>query len=301
MKVRIRTLGIVFFIVACAHLASIFFGTHAWWIDIFAHFQLQLGFLLLCIAPLVWWYTKSKYLFFSIGTYGLIVLIWVCMLTQTASGGEYIGGLDVYYQNVLFSTPNDTHEATVNALAQHRARVYAFVEPNPHFVDMFESISGTPPTLQNTTNSTGCAVFVTDPTMEIRDARVIKSVHHDPICFVRFDTFDLFVVHPLPPTSAYRYERQNRMFEAIHNHIEASLQDGRAWFVVGDFNATLYSARFRDVFGAYTKTHFYTWGIPSPFTIPIDHAFGTIPHVTRVYPEYTSDHRGLGVTFSESY
>jgi hypothetical protein len=223
------------------------------------------------------------------------------MLTQTSVGVEYTGTLDLYYQNVLFDTPPDTHEATAYALAQHHARVYAFVEPNSQFVNAFEKVLGTPPVLQDTANSTGCAVFVTDPAIEIQDTHILKSTLHDPICFVRFATFDLFVVHPLPPTSAHRYERQNRMFEAIDTLITASSQNERAWFVVGDFNATLYSARFRSRLGMYVKKHFYTWGIPSPFMIPIDHAFGTIPHTTRVYPEHTSDHRGLGVTFLEPY
>ncbi|MBP9749925.1 MAG: hypothetical protein KBD21_04305, partial [Candidatus Pacebacteria bacterium] len=163
-------------------------------------------------------------------------------------------------------------------ISGYPARVYAFVEPHPQFIASMHDILGVAPLIHHSQGGASCAVFVTDPTLEILSAEVRTDPYHDPLCYVRFSSFDLFVAHPLPPLNAERYDRQDAYFAMVTSEILATEAAGRAWLLVGDLNATSYSSRFRKAFGAYTPLNRYTWRSHTPLLLPIDHAFGTIPH-----------------------
>ncbi len=292
------------FAITCAgiHLITIFFGDSAWWIDIWSHFQLQLAVVLFCVALSLLLFSKANRPYaYALACYACIVSGWVAWSNDLPQPHELASTdrVDIYYQNVLYGQTPAAHRTMASNISRYPARVYAFVEPHPRFIANMHDILGVTPLIYHAQGGASCAVFVTDPALEILSAEVHTDPHHDPLCHVRFSSLDLFVAHPLPPLNAERYMRQDAYFTLVTSEIRATETAGRAWLLVGDLNTSTYSARFRNAFGAYTHSGHYTWRTNTPLLLPIDHAFGTIPHDIKTTPSFTSDHQGLVVMFTE--
>ncbi len=294
-----RTLRYTSILCLCAllHLATIFLGDLAWWIDLWSHFQLQIGLLLvgLSIVGYIRFESARPYAR-ALACYGMTILAWVAW-TGGLSWSKNAPASDVYFQNVLYSQSAQAQDALASNIARHPARIYAFVEPNPRFVANIQRILGVAPVLHHSQGGRSCAVFVTDPTLTVDAAEIRTDPDHDPLCVVRFASFDLIVAHPLPPLNNERYQRQNAYIAALSDAFKTAEAAGRDWLMVGDLNMTPYSVRFRNAFGAYASAAHYTWRTASPLMLPIDHVFGTVPHRVQSMPAYTSDHQGLAVSF----
>lgn len=292
--------GTVVTAVILVHFISLVAGQWAWWIDVWSHFQLQFVVTVAVSLPLVWWITRNKLIISLVAGYIMIVGFFVISTTHQRTISLSDTRLDLYFQNVLFNLPISVHESLAKAVLAVPANIYAFVEPTPQFVEFFASEIGKPPVVvlvDDIAQNTGCVVFVSDEALVVKEAEVVKSESHDPICLVRFENFDLFVVHPLPPLSQQRFKRQNTHTQVLLDQIKKTEQANRAWVVSGDFNATLYSTRFRNAFGQYIRDHAYTWSVPSFLMIPIDHIFTNQVATVYVLPAHGSDHRGLGMVF----
>lgn len=283
------------------HLATIFLGDLAWWIDVWSHFQLQLGSFLIGLSLLGYIRFGSKRPYARVlACYGTVILVWVAWTIIDLSWQKTMPASDVYFQNVLYAQSARAQDALASNIARHPARVYAFVEPNPRFVATMQRMLGVAPILHHSQGGRSCAVFVTDPTLTVDTAEIRTDPDHDPLCVVHFSTFDLFVAHPLPPLDRERYRRQDAYIATLTDAFNTSEAAGRDWLMVGDLNMTPYSVRFRNAFGAYARTAHYTWRTISPLMLPIDHVFGTVPHHARTMPAHTSDHRGLAISFTGS-
>ncbi len=110
----------------------------------------------------------------------------------------------------------------------------------------------------------------------------------------------LAAVHTPPPVSAAHSETRDRMLRALSSW--AAAKDGPV-LVLGDLNATPWSATMREILGAGPLRSTQQFGLqgtwPSflgPLGIPIDHALvsGPLePVVRRIEPAFGSDHRML--------
>ncbi len=282
------------------HLSTIFFGDLAWWIDLCSHFPLQIAILLLVVAIALRAYTrKARPYAFALACYGIALLAWVVWTTDLPQPREEpLAPADIYFQNVLYAQDAEAQRALAAQIARNTARVYAFVEPNPLFVAHMQRILGVTPIIHHSQGGRSCAVFVVDTTLAVTSSEVRTDADHDPLCIVRFSSFDLFVAHPLPPLDRERYVRQNAYLSTLTEEFGSSNAAGRSWLMVGDLNMTPFSVRFRNAFSDYARSARYTWRTDSPFALPIDHVLGTLPYYVESTPAYTSDHRGLAISFT---
>jgi hypothetical protein len=296
MSRNIRIAWVLVALCVCIHLLSLLLGTWVWWLDILTHLQLQYAIAGFVLTPALWFITRSAPVSLFTAGYTLCIVMWIISTLSLSGFATHETKQDIYFQNVLFGQNGAEHTSMVHTILDTPARVYAFVEPHPTFVATFAQALGRTPAIYYSRGGSSCAVFVNDATLVVQNAYLLHNrSSHDPLCIVEFETFDLYVAHPLPPLNKHRFERQNNLLAVLRGQIANSEQAGREWVVVGDFNASLYTARMRSVFQPWLNTQHYTWHSPSPLMLPIDHAFSNRPIVVHTYPALTSDHKGLGI------
>ena len=293
-KTKLATAFLLILIVL--HQLTIHAGHLHWLLDIWSHMQLQVLIVsvpvlvgLALVSRAIWLVVVGGGYIICLGLWVLLPMVWHEQMPTVPP--------TVYYQNVQYQQPLDALRKMGDAIASSDADIIALVEPHPVMVDQIRAVRGEDPIMYHHDRGRSCAVFVRDNTFTVQHAHVVLAPTHDPLCIVQFATFDLYIAHPLPPLNADHFARQKAYFATLEAHIVDAIHKERAWLVVGDFNSTSYSALFRQHFGAYVDTRFYTWNWPAPLTIPIDHAFGSFAIDTYLYPAHTSDHRGLGVVF----
>lgn len=298
MSHRVRIAWYSVAVCVCIHAGTLLLGSWVWWLDIFTHFQLQYVLAGLVTTFVLWLSTRNLPITLFTAIYTLCIGLWILSTLTFSSMHASTAEVDILYQNVLFGQSNSNHARMAEVIHGIPARVYAFVEPHPTFIATFEKALGAPPVIYHSQGGSSCAVFVNDAELVVRNAFLLHDRDsHDPLCVVEFETFDLFVAHPLPPLNKHRFERQHNLFAVLKEQIQSSESAERPWVVVGDFNASLYSPRMREAFSPWLTTQHYTWGTHSLLALPIDHAFSNRPITIKTYPAGTSDHKGLGIFY----
>ena len=285
-------------VLVLVHQITIHLGYRHWMLDVWSHFQLQILVVAVPIAVGTSIVTRSKPYAVLSTCYLFLLAVWVFGGTNWSSSDVHVErNIDLYYQNVQYDSDPASQQDFAERIVDYGASVVALVEPSPALVRAVSLLRGEEPLIYQHLGNRSCVVF--GPEADVLDRFVVRADDHDPMCVVRFTSYDLYVAHPLPPLGSNRYARQDRFFAMQSEYIEESVAAGRDWLVVGDFNSTKYSSLFRRYFGAYVTAQYYSWASFGLLMIPIDHAFGSLQHRGYLYPAYVSDHHGIGITFTD--
>lgn len=275
--------NILVLIIALAYSAYLF-GSKHYVLNLFSHFQLQLAIIIIGISALLLFsYNKTAGLVGMIFGIGMLILISpLSLLSNTKSNP------DLYFQNVLVD--NQSPELVNEYVIKIKPRIVALVELPPIIEEelkgYYKNFAG------GGIGGRRCGIF------SDTDFSVVEYDNFDyPVCSVKFDDFELLVIHPSPPFSAEQHHRQQKHFKDIKLILDQLEARGEKFILVGDFNAAGFSPDFRKHFGKYLQTNYYTWQPLKPYSIPIDHALANFEIQIGRGPELGSDHAGLFISF----
>lgn len=234
----------------------------------------------------VWWQV-------FVGMYVAAIIVFVAP-SGFATHDVRSDSSQLYFHNVQHSTKPAVIKEQAFIINSHPASTIVLVEPLNDLIEAVSVERGDPAVYHPHQRGLSCAVWHASSS-QVLSATVVTSDEHDPLCHVSLDEYELFVVHPLPPFGFERAKRQQMTFAALKNLINQAESQGRGWLVVGDFNSSTYSPVFRHYFKEYEAKRNYSWQWPTPLTIPIDYAFGTVMKDAKKLPTTSSDHNALGV------
>ncbi len=284
------------FVGIAGYEVSVYFGQYWWFLDLFAHMKLQITLVLLLGATGLCFFSRNRLVAGCIFAY-LALQVGMTLSTSTFVDTPQ-DTLDMYFHNTLYYQNKEDYIVQAQNIADAHADVYALVEPHQELITQLTLALGQEPVVYHDEAGLSCAVFTHYP-HRVVEHKVLLSSEHDPLCILRFEDYDLIVVHPSPPTQEATFNRQHTYFEQVSALITHAQAQERNWYVVGDFNSTHYSSTFRKYFGEFVSEKIYSWSWPSLITIPIDYAFGSMESTVHRYPRNYSDHHALGVVFTE--
>lgn len=292
-----RILGALVAIVAIPLLglsAAAFFGHADWRLDLVANARVQLwwlgGLLLLAALP-----TRSRAAITAAALAAAVNLAVVAPL-YVPRGGEAEADITILSFNLLSN--NEGYEEIVAYIRDSGADVVFLHEGTARWEDAlagfylpgYEVVSGrTDELIFGTIALVPTGSEVTNLGFGSRQGRALE---------VSVDGYSILGVHPLAPVS----EREAALRDAQHAAY-AAWADGRdRAIVVGDFNATPWTAPFRDLrrAGLMNSQRGFgvspTWEVGQIWALPIDHLVHSPDLVTIdrvVGPDLGSDHRPL--------
>ncbi len=321
---RRLALALVRVLVAGAALGSIagLLGSVWWGFDLASHFQVY--YFTAGVFGLIVGIAIKKRFWASVG--GAVAIYAGCLLMQFWSGGPGMldkdqASLRVVHFNVLSS--NSSRKKVAGWLKGRDADLILVQEVDERWLSTLEqTLSDYKVELaEPRTDNFGVALFVRKKPGK-RGARRVKAellrldnsgAADVPSISIRlrFDQRDLglLYVHTLPPMSEEYAGARGRQISVAARWANAEREQGRAPLVIGDLNATPFSADF-DTLGTSglfdsSRGFGYSGSFPASFpsfaSIPIDHALhdGSLKVVDRSYgPNFGSDHRPLEVVFA---
>lgn len=276
-------------------------GSWHWVLDLCAHFRWQ--YLFIGLAAIAWsaWRRHGVLLALAVMTTllnGVLVgaLAWNPGMRQIPLEQDF--SLHVLSLNVLAS--NADKPAVIDHLANSGADLLFLAEVDAGWAQALAALEGVYPhrVLHARADNFGVALLSRIP---LTDARVVALTHESRpsiVADIRHDGRQLLFVgtHPPPPLGARLAGIRDRQIAALGDLVA---QRDRPAIVVGDFNATPWSAPMRAVmsrglgFRSTEPAWRPTWKSRSPLAIPIDHILVTAPLVVsgRVPgPHVGSDH-----------
>lgn len=295
---RARSVALALLGIILLHQLTLWLGSLSWWLDVWTHFQLQYAITGIILTPIIFAVSRSYVVTLPWALYVIALCLWVVSTHSFATTN--IEHADLLFQNIRYDQSIRAHASLATAVTAQSADVYAFAESSAAFVRAFSENTNNEPAISHLDGGRSCAVFVATTSIDVLDADVWYTEKGDPMCMVALTDYDLYVAHPLPPLSHERFARTKAYLTLVRESIERSEALGRAWLVVGDFNSTRYSSVYRSAVGQYIGKQFYTWHTDSILMLPIDHAFSSHEVTLNPSPAYTSDHRGIAVTFEDS-
>lgn len=299
-----RLLGALLALSALGSIAATVLATAAgylWFFDLFAHFRVQyLVVQLLTLVPLA--LARSRVLASlvaaSIVLNGYFVLPYAIPVSAASARGS---GSEITLLTVNVAARNDDYERLFAAIARERPDVIVVEEFTPRWAERFASLPGYPHRVGlPLVGPFGIALLSRWPlagahTLELGATPAVTARVDAPSGPVR-----LVGVHLLPPISRAWSERRNSQLDAI----AALLDRSDPVAVLGDFNLTPYSPRYRDWLArsglrdtAAGRGLSFTWPTFMPLLgIPIDQCLvsadlGVVQR--RRLPKFGSDHYPL--------
>jgi len=211
----------------------------------------------------------------------LFTLIWPAVFSRSAI--KFVP--DVYYQNILIL--NRDIDVVTNYIKRLDSRIVALVEVP---IRLEEDLSTFYEYKNSAQGSEGgrCVIFSDKNYPEVLYPELTY-----PVCAIQTPEYQLLVIHPTPPFGKNLLQKQLTHFAEVSEIVHGLNDRGEKFILVGDFNSGSYARYFRDYFGDYFKTNFYTWLPKTPFTIPIDHALSNLEIDVSIGPTLGSDHAGL--------
>jgi endonuclease/exonuclease/phosphatase (EEP) superfamily protein YafD len=287
-------------------------GSFAWWLDLFAHFRIQcagaLG-LALVLAGL----TRRGSL---AATAGLLLLADLALLVPYAipearpSTGT---PLRLAHLNVLSS--NRQHASVVAWIAGTGADLVLLQEVDPRWATVLAAVPGyrVIDVLARPDNF-GLAAL-------LREGSAIEVLAHDRPLFAGLPALGLHLrhegrelsllsLHTLPPVSREYAATRDAQLQAAAGWSAMQAEAGRAPVLLGDLNATPFSASIRPLRASGLRDSLAAGGLlasgswpdlPVPLRIAIDHCWhdpGLVTVARTVGPALGSDHRPLEVSLA---
>lgn len=251
--------------------------------DIFSHFQLQYMLALLLISPAVYLLGDRKIAILSIAYVIIISTVFIIPIQTT---GITNFQADIYYMNLNFR--NENLEPIVEEIKNSRPQIVAIVESNIAIEQKLSQLYG-PPIVSISEEGQSCSIFSQTAPKEVL---AIKELEY-PLCYARFESFDIITMHPYPPLSDIQFAKQKIFFKQVSDLYDSKAAGNRPVILVGDFNSTYYSGLYRRYFGRFGKVNYYSWMNRTLVSLPIDHALANVPIKVNLAPKLTSDHSGL--------
>lgn len=305
--------GLVALAVAGAGLASVLglLGGLTWRLDLLSHFRGLYILALMPAAALAWrrrWprLTRAAAALLTLN----LALAAPYALPGRAAGGP---GLRLLHFNVLSS--NQRRAEVVDFLAGSGADLVFVQEVDARWAEALRSVPGYwPVVMLPRRDNFGLAALVRDgAALELAGHGEVATAREVPAIAVRVRhagrELAVLSLHTLPPMSAAATATRDAQLQAAADWAAAARAEGAAPVVLGDFNATPFSAgvsplpaaglrdSLRD--GALRIVGAGTWpALPWPLRIAIDHCWHDPTLVTRtrtVGPALGSDHRPLTV------
>lgn len=284
-------------------------GAFAWWLDLFAHFRVQCAGALGLALVLAGLARRGS----LAATAGLLLLADLALLVPYAIPEDRVSvgaPLRLAHLNVL--TSNRQHAAVVAWISGTGADLVLVQEVDSRWAAALASVPGYRPLdVLARADNFGLAALV-------REGSALEVVARERLVFAGLPALGyqlrhegralaLLSLHTLPPVSranaAVRDEQLVRAAEWAAVQAEA----GRAPVVIGDLNATPFSAGvrplrtvgLRDSLAAGGLLEAGSWpALPGPLRIAIDHCWhdpGLVTVQRTVGPALGSDHRPLEV------
>ncbi|MDO5692644.1 MAG: endonuclease/exonuclease/phosphatase family protein [Pseudomonadota bacterium] len=276
----------------------------AWLMDLAVHWQwpyLMLGTLAvslwLALAP----HDERRHmwplplLFAALAALTMGVAVLPRLPAMPADGGPAAEAASIKVVSFNVQIDNASHAAILDWVDAARPDVLALLEVTPAMAPLVDALATRfPQALSRPRDDPfGLAVFSRHPW---QDARVETPEGGTPAFWARLQApggdIGLHVIHPMPPVSAA--DRATR--DALFARLAAVPQDGLPRVLMGDFNATPWSAGLRRLGeGGWARAN----GLRPTFalgrSLPIDHILATPAHWRRgdtgLGPWLGSDHR----------
>lgn len=253
--------------------------------DIFSHFHLQYVIILFILTPAVFLVGDKRVALLTV-LYALTVTAVFIFPIQTV--GRTVPGADIYYMNINYM--NSDLSLILQEIKKSKPTTVAIVESTAEIEQELSELYG-PPIVSVSEGVQSCSIF---SKIALKESQTIETLEY-PICYARFETFDIILLHPYPPLSDERYARQKIFFEQIGNLYASKVIQNRQLILLGDFNSTYYSGLYRKHFGSLHKANSYSWMNGSLLSLPIDQALSNFPIEVELGPKLSSDHSGLYV------
>lgn len=306
---RTTLVTLILFTIVGAGLASGLglLGRWAWWLDLFAHFQLQCAAALL-LALLLALLARRRRLALAAG---VLLAVHLALLAPYAVPGDrsFVGPpLRLAHLNLL--TSNDRHAEVVAWVASSGADVVLLQEVDARWAAVLAATPGYRPIeLVPRADNFGLAALArVDTSLELvaserRDfaglpALALQLRHHER-------ALALLSLHTLPPISAGHAATRDAQLVAAGAWASGQIAGGAAPIVLGDLNATPFSAGVAPLRAAGLRDSLLAGGLlaagswpdlPWPLRIAIDHGWHDPRLVTvsrHIGPALGSDHRPL--------
>lgn len=287
-------------------------GSFAWWLDLFAHFRVQCAGALGLALVLAGLARRGS----LAATAGLLLLADLALLVPYAipEARPSVGTpLRLAHLNVLSS--NRQHADVLAWIAGTGADLVLLQEVDPRWAEVLATVPGyrTIDVLARPDNF-GLAALV-------RERSALEVVAHERPMFAGLPALGLHLrhegrelallsLHTLPPVSREYATTRDAQLMAAANWSAMQVEAGRAPVLLGDLNATPFSASIRPLRAAGLRDSLAAGGLlaagswpdlPAPLRIAIDHCWhdpGLVTMARTVGPAVGSDHRPLEVSLA---
>lgn len=286
-------------------------GAWHWFLDLFAHFRWQYLFAsMLCLSGSI--YAKKAHL---IGL-GAIALLWnfalIAQYPLMHPNAAPIAAkpLKVLFANCAMAASGDSLIALIHAESPD---VIGIAELSDEFSQRIKaefSASYTVQALFPDPGWQGIGVLVKNGHFNNASADSVDPIELEfPTARVRWQGGELLVVHPIPPVATDAAASRDAYFAALAQYA-ARLPRSQTFIVTGDFNASVWSAPYRQMLitGDLIDSTIGFWPTPTwhgpnalfaPLSIPIDQLLlrdSAVVTKRRVVANPDSDHSVLVVT-----
>lgn len=271
-------------------IASIYFSHKIFELEVVSHFQLQyfIAVIIITIINIFYFKVWGKH-FTNILNYIYLAFIFVFFLFPFNFFSFGSSKQDIFVMNTNYYVKNN-HIITEHIL-ENEYKVVALLEPNAQIIEKLKLKYGEPKVYLNKWVSS-CAVFSQEANSY---GQVIDLVY--PVCFVQFQEYNLYAIHPLPPVSKENFQLQKDFFQDLSILLDNDNKNSRKFVLAWDFNSSYYSTTFRKHFKQYFSTNHYSRYWLPILTIPIDHGLANFPIKTYLGKKFTSDHKYLEIEF----
>ncbi len=286
-------------------------GAWHWFLDLFAHFRWQYLFAsLLCLSAAI--YAKKARL---IGL-SFAVLVWdFALIAQYPFANPNAAPSAAEPLKVLFANcaMTDKGDALIALIRAEAPDVIGIAELSDEFSQRLKaefSASHSVQALAPDPGWQGIGVLVKNGRLANASADLVDPAELEfPTARVRWQGGELLVVHPIPPVASDAAASRDAFFAALTKYA-ARQPRSQTLIVTGDFNATVWSAAYRQMqnAGDFVDSSVGFWPTPTwhgpnawfaPLSIPIDQLLLRGPgsvRARRVLSNPDSDHSVLVTT-----
>ena len=289
-------------------------GAFAWWLDLFAHFRVQYAGALLLALLLAGLRRRGS----LAAVAGLLLIAALALLAPYAvpEDRSSVGPpLRLAHLNLL--TSNRQHDAVLAWIAGSGAELVLLQEVDPRWAAVLATAPGYRLIASVPRNDNfGLAALLREGAAPelLASERLIFADLPALALRLRHDGRELALLsmHTLPPVSRAYAETRDAQLVGAARWAAAELEAGRAPVLLGDLNATPFSAGVAPLRSAGLRDSLLAGGLlsagswpdlPGPLRIAIDHCWHDprlVTVVRRVGPALGSDHRPLEVSLAWS-
>lgn len=274
---------ITLFLTLGLSLGSLLFEKYIFYAHVLVHFQLQYWVIItLCVLIL---FSRKSFVYATIGMLYTITfyVIWIHAVTLRSIPPSSV---DVIFLNSQYD--NAQTQPVLDLVHQFNPTTIALVESNPDLVDSLTETYDEP-LVNHRAYASSCTILSSSPPTQSE----VRGKDYLPLCVVNFADFDLITVHPHRPLTKAILDENIQFFDSIQRVITEHEVRGRHFLIVGDFNATHYSAYFRERFARYDQSILYTWMVGTPLVLPLDHVLTDMNIRVGRSKSVGSDHTAL--------